>query len=132
MGSIVSIIVVNTTVQIIVALKSPSSAGWICPKPSCRLNTLPRTMSSGQIPVGRDMVTVPSMSSEGRASWKLSIDQPTRPSIQPLRFSQSLVAIFSPVRLPDAGVEGPHYRRDVSHLVAHHALRGVWYREEHR
>ena len=131
-GSMVSIMVVKTTVQIIVAAKNPSSAGWICPNPSCTLNTRPRMMSSGQIPVGSDMVTVASMSSEGSASWTLSIDQPTRPSIHPLRSSQSLVAIISPVRLPDAWVERAHYRRDVGYLVAYHALRCVWYRDEHR
>ena len=51
----------KTTVQIIVAAKKPSSAGWICPNPSCTLKTRPRMMSSGQIPVGRDMVTVASI-----------------------------------------------------------------------
>ena len=104
-GSIVSIIVVKTTVQIIVAEKRPSRAGCMSANPSCRFTTLPSKMSSGHIPLGGEMVTVRSRSFEGRMSWTLSIDHPTKPSTQPLRSNQSPVAIISPIRLPYARVE---------------------------
>ena len=104
-GSIVSIIVVKTTVQIIVAENRPSSAGCMSANPSCRFTTLPSKMSSGQMPFGREIVNVRSRSFDGSVSWTLSIDHPTRPSTQPLRSNQSPVATISPIRLPYAWVE---------------------------
>ena len=105
MGRIVSINVVKTIVQIMVAVKNDSKAGWIAANCSLGLNIGPMCMSSGQIPVGREMVAWRSTSPAGSASCTLSIDHPTPLSIHPLRFNQSLLGMISPVRLPDAWIE---------------------------
>ena len=129
--SIVVIIMPKTTVHIIMACMNDSRAGCMPANPSWRLKIGPTVKGSGHAQV-LGMVTCRSISSDGIRSCTLSIDQLVRESVHPTMSNQSLLVILSPICLSDTRIKRTHDCRDVSYLVANHALSCEWDCNENR